>query len=199
MNTLLLNGSGIKDPTAYAAMVNLKDTEGDNDMCTGTPKPGEIWEVEIGATSKDMLVLATFDREFSTMVQIHEGNKNMGRAVEVTCTDGVKYADCEKLSFKYHENFLEYKKTIPDSVLEEIKRAVAEATGLTRETKTNPTSSELETERNKYKEECEKLREQLTAVKPADNTVMLTRAIKAEAERDVYKTLYTDAIRGKLL
>lgn len=188
---LLLNGSGIKDPTAYAAIKNCK-REG-NDMNELRPNPGEIWEVEIGSQYKDMLVLSVYDRGFCNMIQLHDENKNLGRNVEVICTDGIKYADCEKLSFKYFEGFREYKKTVPDYVLEKIKVAVAEATDLTTVTyRTDTTAREFEAETDKYK------REQPEDVKPEDYSEMLTRAIKAETERDVYKILYMDAIRGKL-
>ena len=185
MNNLLLNGSGIKDPTAYAAIKNCK-REG-NDMNELRPNPGDIWEVEIGSQYKDMLVLSVYDRGFCNMIQLHDDSKNLGRNVEVICTDGVKYADCEKLSFKYFECFKEYKKTVPDYVLEEIKEKVAESLGVS-------LTSEIsdKAERGTVEEECKAPREQLELMK--SDTDIMTRLIRAEAERDVYKDLYKEIV-----
>lgn len=200
MNTLLLNGSGIKDPTAYAAIKNCK-REG-YDMRELRPNPGEIWEVEIGPRYIDMLVLSVSDRNFCNMLQLHDSDMNLGKNVEVVCADGIKYADCEKMSFKFFDAFQEYKKTVPEDTFREIRRSVAEACGLAEFTDGSDVLSEIEAQAKRYKEECKALREQLNDAlmraesRPAD-TGMLTRAVKAEAERDVYKELYTELVRMK--
>lgn len=182
--SIIRNGSGYYDPTAYAAMKNVIKSEKDKKV--NKMKQGEIWEIkQNNGQYKNVIVIAAHD-DIAQVLQISEyGGKY---SIEINC-HGISYTDPRKLQYVFNDSFTNYIRTLKDEELETIMDAVAECLGIV--------ASQEET--------VEPMKGESTSITvPAAELLPFDydseELIKAKTERDVFKGLYekllADVMKG---
>ncbi len=120
---LLYNQSGIKDITAYKAINNLRK-RGTEDMNGYEINQGEVWEVESGAGTKMVVILACFDRYAATiMLQEQEPASN---AVPVRVRD-IMYADAGRLGYIFYDKIVDFVRALSADEEIELRQAIGAA------------------------------------------------------------------------
>ena len=121
---LLYNGSGVKDITAYKAILQ---SGGTGNMNNYEINKGEIWEVDNNGSSRLVVVLACFERYAATvMLQDQLPGSN---AVEVRARD-IMYADAGRLGYVFYDKMVDFVRTLSDAEYQELHQGIATALGL---------------------------------------------------------------------
>ena len=119
---LLYNKSGIKDETAYKAI--LRSGGGTGRMNNYEINKGEIWEVDNNGSTRVVVILACFERYAATvMLQEQEPGSN---AVAVRARD-IMYADAGRLGYVFYDKMVDFVRTLSKEEDCELRRAIAEA------------------------------------------------------------------------
>lgn len=122
---LLYNKSGIKDETAYKAI--LRSGGGTGRMNNYEINKGEIWEVDNNGSVRVVVILACFERYAATvMLQEQEPGSN---AVEVRARN-IMYADAGRLGYVFYDKMVDFVRTLSEEEIYGLRRAVAEALAL---------------------------------------------------------------------
>lgn len=118
---LLYNGSGVKDITAYKAILQ---SGGTGNMNNYEINKGEIWEVDNNGSVRLVVVLACFERYAATvMLQEQLPGSN---AVEVRARD-IMYADAGRLGWTFYDKMVDFVRTLSEDESYELRRRIAEA------------------------------------------------------------------------
>ena len=122
---LLYNQSGVKDETAYKAIINLEREE------TGVTgfeiNKGEIWEVESGVGTKMVVVLNCYEKYAATvMLQEQEPGNN---AVSVVA-HGRMYADAGRLGYVFYDKMVDFVRVLSPDEDRELRKAIGVALDL---------------------------------------------------------------------
>lgn len=121
---LSYNGSGVKDITAYKAILQ---SGGTGNMNNYEINKGEIWEVDNNGSSRLVVVLACFERYAATvMLQDQLPGSN---AVEVRARD-IMYADAGRLGYVFYDKMVDFVRTLSDAEYQELRQGIATALGL---------------------------------------------------------------------
>ena len=121
---LLYNGSGVKDITAYKAILQ---SGGTGNMNNYEINKGEIWEVDNNGSSRLVVILACFERYAATvMLQDQLPGSN---AVEVRARD-IMYADAGRLGYMFYDKMVDFVRTLSDAEYQELRQGIATALGL---------------------------------------------------------------------
>lgn len=121
---LLYNGSGVKDITAYKAILQ---SGGTGNMNNYEINKGEIWEVDNNGSARLVVVLACFERYAATvMLQEQLPGSN---AVEVRARD-IMYADAGRLGYMFYDKMVDFVRTLSDAEYQELRQGIATALGL---------------------------------------------------------------------
>ena len=121
---LLYNGSGVKDITAYKAILQ---SGGTGNMNNYEINKGEIWEVDNNGSTRLVVVLACFERYAATvMLQEQLPGSN---AVEVRARD-IMYADAGRLGYMFYDKMVDFVRTLSDTEYQELRQGIATALGL---------------------------------------------------------------------
>lgn len=119
---LLYNKSGIKDETAYKAI--LRSGGGTGRMKNYEINKGEIWEVDNNGSTRVVVILACFERYAATvMLQEQEPGSN---AVAVRVRD-IMYADAGRLGYVFYDKMVDFVRALSEEEDYELRRAIAEA------------------------------------------------------------------------
>lgn len=119
---LLYNKSGIKDVTAYKAI--LRSGGGTTNMNNYEINKGEIWEVDNNGSTRLVVVLACFERYAATvMLQDTEPGSN---AVAIKACD-IMYADAGRLGYAFYDKMVDFVRTLSKEEDYELRRVIAEA------------------------------------------------------------------------
>lgn len=119
---LLYNKSGIKDVTAYKAI--LRSGGGTTNMNNYEINKGEIWEVDNNGSTRVVVILACFERYAATvMLQEQEPGSN---AVAVRVRD-IMYADAGRLGYVFYDKMVDFVRALSEEEDYELRRAIAEA------------------------------------------------------------------------
>lgn len=122
---LLYNQSGVKDITAYKAI--LRSGGGTGNMNNYEINKGEIWEVDNNGSVRLVVVLACFERYAATvMLQEQLPGSN---AVEVRARD-IMYADAGRLGYMFYDKMVDFVRTLSDAEYQELRQGIATALGL---------------------------------------------------------------------
>lgn len=98
---LLYNGSGVKDITAYKAILQ---SGGTGNMNNYEINKGEIWEVDNNGSSRLVVVLACFERYAATVML--QDQLPGSSAVEVRARD-IMYADAGRLGYVFYDKMVD--------------------------------------------------------------------------------------------
>lgn len=122
---LLYNGSGVKDITAYKAILQ---SGGTGNMNNYEINKGEIWEVEgNGYGTKLVVVLCCYEKYAATvMLQDQEPGSN---AVPVRARD-IMYADAGRLGWTFYDKMVDFVRTLSAEEDRELRQAIGEALDL---------------------------------------------------------------------
>lgn len=121
---LLYNGSGVKDITAYKAILQ---SGGAGNMNNYEINKGEIWEVDNNGSVRLVVVLACFERYAATvMLQEQLPGSN---AVEVRARD-IMYADAGRLGYMFYDKMVDFVRTLSDTEYQELRQGIVTALGL---------------------------------------------------------------------
>ena len=119
---LLYNKSGIKDETAYKAI--LRSGGGTTNMNNYEINKGEIWEVDNNGSTRLVVVLACFERYAATvMLQDTEPGSN---AVAIKARD-IMHADAGRLGYVFYDKMVDFVRALSEEEDYELRRAIAEA------------------------------------------------------------------------
>ena len=119
---LLYNKSGIKDETAYKAI--LRSGGGTGRMNNYEINKGEIWEVDNNGSTRVVVILACFERYAATvMLQEQEPGSN---AVAVRVRD-IMHADAGRLGYVFYDKMVDFVRALSEEEDYELRRAIAEA------------------------------------------------------------------------
>lgn len=119
---LLYNKSGIKDETAYKAI--LRSGGGTGRMNNYEINKGEIWEVDNNGSARVVVILACFERYAATvMLQEQEPGSN---AVEVRARN-IMYADAGRLGYVFYDKMIDFVRALSEEESYGLRRAIAEA------------------------------------------------------------------------
>lgn len=119
---LLYNKSGIKDVTAYKAI--LRSGGGTTNMNNYEINKGEIWEVDNNGSTRLVVVLACFERYAATvMLQDTEPGSN---AVAIKARD-IMHADAGRLGYVFYDKMVDFVRALSEEEDYELRRTIAEA------------------------------------------------------------------------
>ena len=118
---LLYNGSGVKDITAYKAILQ---SGGTGNMNNYEINKGEIWEVDNNGSVRLVVVLACFER-YAATVMLQEQLPG-STAVEVRVRD-ILYADAGRLGWTFYDKMVDFVRTLSEDESYELRRRIAEA------------------------------------------------------------------------
>lgn len=119
---LLYNKSGIKDVTAYKAI--LRSGGGTTNMNNYEINKGKIWEVDNNGSTRLVVVLACFERYAATvMLQDTEPGSN---AVAIKARD-IMHADAGRLGYVFYDKMVDFVRALSEEEDYELRRAIAEA------------------------------------------------------------------------
>lgn len=187
------NSEYYMDLTAYHAIRNIEreNRKMDNSM-KYTMQAGEIWKAEYSNYEKPVIIVAV--NESACCVLGLNDKRYSDADIEVVGIGGIKYTRPELLSYKFHENFVSYVRTLSDIEFKTIRNGVQEMLGFSSEAVCPDHSEEIEW----YDEECQKLRanneELLQQLEKAQNQTSTAadteKIIRLETERDFYKQQY---------
>lgn len=183
-STILRNGSGYYDPTAFGAIKNIIKSEKVKKV--KTMEKGEIWEIQQNNGSyKDVIVIAAHD-DIAQVIQVSdiEGSYSL----RVNC-QGIRYTDPRRIQYAFNDNFTNFIRKMTDDEFETIMDAVAEVLGL---------EMSQPAEVVEPQEEWHAIPE--PDIMPLPFECDPEALIKAQTERDVYKGLYekllADVMKG---
>ena len=221
---LLFNKSGIKDVTAYKAILrsgggttnmgNLKDTYEINS--------GEVWEVENNGNTRTVVILACFERYAATIAL--QDTEPCSNEVQVRAGD-IMYADAGRLGYMYYDKMVDFVRKLTAAEMEGLQEAIRDALNL--ETLQAETLGEaqgeiktlredLEAAQEKIESQAEELEEAANRVKALEeekNSKQVPGAVELVAEdysslredlaaavreAEVYKRLYEDMLARAL-
>lgn len=203
------NGSGYYDPTAYEALKNVRKEE----LKMGF-KRGEIYECEIanGTDMKYALVVSCDARQDDRYLSIIMLNDvPYGRnPVEIKVFD-LCYADCDRVSFAERRRLGNYVRTASENEMREIDAILAEALAICHSCPAQKQSEQMDELRMRL-EGAERMLQDKDAeisdlagkLKEAQGVNVITNQdavrdlIKAETERDLYKSQY-EMLLSKLI
>ena len=218
---LLYNRSGVRDETAYKAII--RSGRDKKEMNTCEINKGEIWETDNNGSIRLVVVIACFEKYAATiMLQDQETASN---PVKVRARD-VMYADAGRLGYTYSDKMVDYVRTLSHEEEQELCKEIAgalkldmgsnEACGESLAAATREVAA-LREELEKAKEEIDNQAEELEAaanrvaaleeekktgkametVEPVDGCLREELAA-ATREAAVYKHLYEDMLARAL-
>ena len=118
---LLYNGSGVKDITAYKAILQ---SGGTGNMNNYEINKGEIWEVDNNGSSRLAVVLACFERYAATVML--QDQLPGSSAVEVRARD-IMYADAGRLGWTFYDKMVDFVRTLSDAEYQALRQGIANA------------------------------------------------------------------------
>lgn len=124
---LLYNQSGIKDETAYKAIINMR-SGGSENMNGFDINKGEIWEAkDNNYGTRLVVVLCCYERYAATvMLQEQEPTSN---AVQVRARD-IMYADTGRLGWTFYDKMVDFVRALTAEEDQELRRAIGVALDL---------------------------------------------------------------------
>ena len=217
---LLYNKSGIKDVTAYKAI--LRSGGGTTNMNNYEINKGGIWEVDNNGSTRLVVVLACFERYAATvMLQDTEPGSN---AVAIKARD-IMHADAGRLGYVFYDKMVDFVRALSEEDYE-LRRAIAEALVLPDDeapldsmaTDANREIDGLQYEiaqlRQQLKEKAEELEEATNrvaaleeekkaaavqgTVELVDDRELREELAAAKREEEIYKGLYEDMLARAL-
>lgn len=219
---LLYNGSGVKDITAYKAILQ---SGGTGNMNNYEINKGEIWEVDNNGSSRLVVVLACFERYAATVML--QDQLPGSSAVEVRARD-IMYADAGRLGYVFYDKMVDFVRTLSDVEYRELRQGIAKALNIDTSDGDDAYSADLEAARQeitilqedlaKAQEEIDNQVEELEAAanrvaaleeeKKEKNGSNYIAAVEeselrkclamAEREAEIYKRLYEDLLARAL-
>jgi hypothetical protein len=218
---LLYNKSGIKDVTAYKAI--LRSGGGTTNMNNYEINKGGIWEVDNNGSTRLVVVLACFERYAATvMLQDTEPGSN---AVAIKARD-IMHADAGRLGYVFYDKMVDFVRALSEEEDYELRRAIAEALVLPDDeapldsmaTDANREIDGLQYEiaqlRQQLKEKAEELEEATNrvaaleeekkaaavqgTVELVDDRELREELAAAKREEEIYKGLYEDMLARAL-
>lgn len=119
------NGSGYNDPTAYMAMKNLeKNTK---EVIDVEINAGEIWKVEFGGKT-EMVIVVKNHGAYSTILKLNSEYR-CERTISLPVF-GMKYAEPGFVSYKFHDAFDDYVRTLTEEEFDDVKQQIKYALGI---------------------------------------------------------------------
>ena len=118
---LLYNGSGVKDITAYKAILQ---SGGTGNMNNYEINKGEIWEVDNNGSIRLVVVLACFERYAATVML--QDQLPGSSAVEVRARD-IMYADAGRLGWTFYDKMVDFVRALMTEEEAELRQAIAAA------------------------------------------------------------------------
>ena len=161
------NSEGYMDTTAYEA---IKATD-------RIPQRGDIWLTEFG---KEVLVIQK-GRTHNVILTLFPDTGYNRIGINSTT---LMYANPMMLSYMYHTNFAKYIKTVDGDEFEDILTSVADALNLQKTVKLEHKEPQVVPQDDRAKELNATVYNQRVAI------------ARYQAERDVYKNLYLDMVKG---
>ena len=117
---LLYNRSGVRDETAYKAII--RSGRDKKEMSTCEINKGEIWETDNNGSIRLVVVIACFEKYAATiMLQDQETASN---PVKVRARD-VMYADAGRLGWTFYDKMLDFVRALTAEEEAELRRAIA--------------------------------------------------------------------------
>lgn len=121
---LLYNKSGIKDVTAYKAILR---SGGTTNMNNYEINKGEIWEVDNNGSARLVVVLGCFERYAATvMLQDTEPGSN---AVAIKARN-LMYADAGRLGYVFYDKMIDFVRELNNEELAYLRQAINDALSL---------------------------------------------------------------------
>ncbi len=161
------NSEGYMDVTAWEA---IKQTD-------RKPQRGDIWLTESG---KEVLVIQTGRTHHVILTLFPDAGYSR---IGINSTT-LMYANPMMLSYTYHTNFAKYIKTVDEDEFEDILARVSDALNLQKTVKLEQEEPQVVPQDDRVKELNATVYNQRVAI------------AKYQAERDVYKNLYLDMVKG---
>ena len=219
---LLYNGSGVKDITAYKAILQ---SGGTGNMNNYEINKGEIWEVDNNGSSRLVVVLACFERYAATVML--QDQLPGSSAVEVRARD-IMYADAGHLGYVFYDKMVDFVRTLSDAEYQALRQGIANALSIDTSDGGDAYSAALEAAQQeitilrqdleKAQEEIDNQAEELEAAanrvaaleeeKKEKNGSNYIAAVEeselrkclamAEREAEIYKRLYEDLLARAL-
>lgn len=181
---ILYNQSGIKDETAYKAI--MRTGRGNENMNGYEINKGEIWEVESGAGTKLVVVLNCYDKYAATvMLQEYEPGSN---AVSVRARD-IMYADAGRLGYVFYDKMVDYVRTLSEEEDRELRQAIGAALDLEVNKVSSVTTAVALEARDKARDTAQQYENQVAE--------LTFRLEAARAEADVLRSNMGDELEAK--
>ena len=191
------NSEYYMDLTAYHAIRNIEreNRKTENSM-KYTMQPGEIWKAEYGNYEK-MVIIVAVNKDACSILALNDRKYN-DDDIEVVGIGGVLYTRPELLSYKFHENFSSYVRTLSDIEFKTIRNGVQEALGFSSDSlpkllDLSERAEQLEKECRELRAENETLEEENYRLKVGMDVNVVSepeKIIRLETERDFYKQQY---------
>ena len=130
-------------------------------------KRGEIWEISMNGGIREILCIKAFEKYVvGLLLSQEETEENC-----IMIKSRIKmYADVGRIIYAYNDNIRSYIKTLPENDTEYIMQEIVKTLSL--DVLIVPTGKDQEPERTKKSE----------------------RLVRTEAERDIYRAMYTDLL-----
>lgn len=183
---LLYNQSGIKDETAYKAI--MRTGKGKENMKGYEINKGEIWEVDgNGNGIKLVVVLSCYEKYAATvMLQDQEPGSN---AVAVRARS-IMYADAGRLGYTFYDKMVDFVRALSVEEDQELRQAIGAAMEIPEdEARLDSMAADANREIDGLQYEIAQLRKE--AKEKAEELAELTlRLAAARQEAEIYKGLY---------
>lgn len=185
------NAEHYMDLTPYLAIKNI---ERENCML---PKKGEIWLLDTNGAERSAVIIAAHEKYCSVLLLQDEQRSEKQVTV---IAKSVMYAEPAMISYAFNSRFIAPVKSMPESDFADLLGRVADALCIKADEQTDK-AEEYQKQLAMCKAECEALGRENSKLKAelesheqpllvSSDVAMATMA----AERDVYKTLYTETL-----
>lgn len=118
---LLYNRSGVRDETAYKAII--RSGRDKKEMNTCEINKGEIWEMDNNGSIRLVVVIACFEKYAATIIL--QDQETASNPVKVRARD-VMYADAGRLGWTFYDKMLDFVRALTAEEAE-LRRAIATA------------------------------------------------------------------------
>lgn len=181
------------DTTPYHALRNIE--KGMNMM----NKTGEIWTVDVNGVERFAVIIKDYENNNFSSGLLLSDIRNEYKTYDVTTTHGVYCTQVSMLTYFYDNRLIRFDRKLKDDEYAALMGEIASLFGFSAESDKLPAEVE-KIDQTDDQSLAEDLREDVSALETAlcaqeeVNRCMEKKIIRVEAERDVYKDLYMQAV-----
>lgn len=187
------NAEHYMDMTAYLAIQNAERELG------MLPKKGEIWKVDYNGAERTVVVVAAHD-EYCTALLLNEQRRSKSDVAVDVAGVGVMYTTPGMLAYRYNSIFTERVAEMTENDFSDLLCFVADDLCIKSDEQTDELLAykekvaSLEELILQYQEKVEQQQDEINQLEAKIEVSFDEKSVALAAERDVYKTLYTETL-----